>query len=168
MTSTDTIKDMPIAVGSPAPDFTLKTMTPDGLKDVTLSDHFGSKNTVLLFVPGAFTGVCTQQFCDMTGGLAEYEGMDAAVYGISVDSPFAQEGWAKAKGIGIPLLSDYARTVIKAYDVELPDFAGLGAAAAKRAVVVLDKDGVVRYVQVTPTPGDLPNMDEVKSALSAL
>src|SRR5690242_13757605 len=78
---------MPIAVGSKAPDFTLKTKTAEGLKDVRLSDNFGKKQTVLLFFPLAFTGVCTQEMCDQSGGLAEYARLGADVIAISVDSP---------------------------------------------------------------------------------
>lgn len=85
---------MPIAVGSKAPDFTLKTKAADGLKDVKLSESFGQKQTVLLFFPAAFTGVCTTEMCDQTGGLAEYEKLGAQVYGISVDNAFSQEAWA--------------------------------------------------------------------------
>ena len=79
---------MPIAIGSKAPDFTLKTKTADGPKDVKLSDNFGKHQTVLLFFPAAFTGVCTTEMCDMTNGLAEYEKLGATVLGISVDGPF--------------------------------------------------------------------------------
>ena len=86
---------MPISVGTSAPDFTLKSKAADGLKDVKLSDNFGKKNTVLLFFPLAFTGVCTQELCDITAGLSQYAALNADVIGISVDSPFAQEAWAK-------------------------------------------------------------------------
>ena len=64
---------MPIAVGSKAPDFTLKSKTADGLVDVKLSANFGQKQTVILFFPLAYTGVCTQEMCDQTSGLADYE-----------------------------------------------------------------------------------------------
>ena len=86
---------MPIKVGSKAPDFTLKSKTATGLVDVKLSDNFGKKNTVLLFFPAAFTGVCTQELCDISAGLSQYARLNAAVIGISIDTPFAQEAWAK-------------------------------------------------------------------------
>lgn len=159
---------MALTVGTPAPDFTLKSMTPDGMKDVTLSSNFGKHTTVLLFVPGAFTGVCTQQLCDISESLSAYSDLDAVVYCVSVDSPFAQDAWAKAKDITVPLLSDFARKVIQDYDVSLPDFAGLGAEAAKRAVFIIDKQGTIQYVQVTPSPSDMPDMDDVKAALKKL
>ena len=97
---------MPLKIGTSAPDFTLKTQTAQGLEDVKLSDNFGKRNTVLLFFPLAFTGVCTQEFCNVTGGISAYEGLNAAVYGISIDSPFAQEAWATKEKITVKLLSD--------------------------------------------------------------
>ncbi|HVZ64324.1 MAG TPA: peroxiredoxin [Lacunisphaera sp.] len=155
---------MPLAVGSKAPDFTLKTKAADGLKDVKLADYAGKK-VVLLFFPLAYTGVCTQEMCDQTAGLGEYEKLGATVLAISVDSPFAQEAWAKANKIGITLLSDLNKTVIKAYDVVFPMLAGVGDTAA-RAAFVIGKDGKIKYAEQTPTPKDLPNFAAIKTALS--
>ena len=156
---------MPIAVGTRAPDFTLKTKTADGLKDIKLSDNFGKKSTVLLFFPLAYTGVCTQEMCDQSNGLAEYEKLGATVYAISVDSPFSQEAWAKANKITVTLLSDLNKTTIKAYDVVFPMLAGVGDTAA-RAAFVVGKDGTIKYAEQTPTPKDLPNFEAVKAALA--
>lgn len=156
---------MPIAVGSKAPDFTLKSKAADGLKDIKLSDNFGKKQTVLLFFPLAYTGVCTQEMCDQTSGLAEYEKLGANVIAISVDSPFAQEAWAKANKIGVTLASDLNKTTIKAYDVVFPMLAGVGDTAA-RAAFVIGTDGVVKYAEQTATPKDLPNFAAVKAALA--
>src|SRR5438270_6740901 len=106
---------MAIAVGSKAPDFTLKSKQASGLVDVKLSNNFGKKNTVVLFFPLAFTSVCTEEMCDITAGLNAYAGMGADVIGISVDSPFAQEAWAQKEKIGITLASDLNKEVIKQY-----------------------------------------------------
>ena len=156
---------MALAVGSHAPDFTLKTKTADGLKDIKLSDHFGKEQVVLLFFPLAYTGVCTQEMCDISGGLGAYASLGAAVYGISVDSPFTHEAWAKANGIKVTLLSDLNKTVTKAYDVVFPNLAGVGDTSA-RAAFVIGKDGVIKYAEQTPTPKDLPSFDKVKAALA--
>lgn len=156
---------MPITVGSKAPDFTLKSKTADGLKDVKLSDSFGKKQTVLLFFPLAFTGVCTQEMCDITSGLAQYAGLGAEVIGISVDSPFAQEAWAKQHKIGITLVSDLNKEVTKAYGVLFPMLAGVGDTSA-RAAFVIGTNGVIKYAEQTATPKDLPNFEAVKAALA--
>lgn len=156
---------MPIAVGSKAPDFTLKTKTADGLRDVKLSDNFGKKQTVVLFFPLAYTGVCTQEMCDITSGLSAYANLGAEVYAISVDSPFSQEAWAKANNIKVTLLSDLNKTTTKAYDVLFPNLAGVGDTSA-RAAFVIGKDGVVKYAEQTPTPKDLPDFEKVKAALA--
>lgn len=157
---------MPIAVGSQAPDFTLKTKTDEGLQDIKLSDNFGKAQTVLLFFPLAYTSVCTSELCDISNGLAGYEGLGAKVIGISVDSPFAQEAWAKANNIKITLVSDLNKEITKAYDVLFPGLAGIGDTSA-RAAFVIGKDGVVKYAEQTPTPKDLPNFDAIKAALQS-
>ena len=156
---------MPIAIGSKAPDFTLKTKTAEGLKDIKWSDNFGKKQTVLLFFPLAFTGVCTTELCDISNGLSEYSSLGAEVIGISVDSPFAQEAWATASKITIPLVSDLNKTTTQAYGVLVPGLAGIGDTSA-RAAFVIGKDGVVKYAEQTATPKDLPNFAAVKAALA--
>jgi len=156
---------MPIPVGSPAPDFTLKSKSAEGLKDVKLSDNFGKQPVVLLFFPLAFTSVCTQEMCDTSAGLADYEKLGAKVIAISVDSPFAQEAWANANKITLTLASDLNKTVIKAYDVVFPMLAGVGDTAA-RAAFVIGADGVVKYAEQTATPKHLPNFEAVKAALA--
>jgi glutaredoxin-dependent peroxiredoxin len=156
---------MPIAIGTKAPDFTLKTSAADGLKDVKLSDNFGKRNTVILFFPLAFTGVCTQEMCDVTAGLGAYTGLNAAVYGISVDSPFAQAAWAKQNNISVTLLSDLNKKVAGAYGVIFPGLAGIGDTAA-RAAFVIGADGIVKYAEQTPTPKDLPEFAAIKAAIA--
>jgi peroxiredoxin len=158
---------MPISVGTKAPDFTLKSKQASGLVDVKLSNNFGKKNTVLLFFPAAFTGVCTQELCDITAGLSAYSGLNADVVAISVDTPFAQEAWAQKEKINLTLASDLNKEVTKAYGVLFPMLAGIGDTSA-RAAFVIDKQGVVQYSEQTPTPKDLPNFDKVREALSKL
>lgn len=158
---------MALSVGAKAPDFTLKSKQASGLVDVKLGNNFGKKNTVLLFFPLAFTGVCTQEMCDITAGLGGYSGLNADVIGVSVDSPFAQEAWAQKEKIGITLASDLNKATTKAYDVLFPMLAGVGDTAA-RAAFVIDKNGVIQYSEQTPTPKDLPNFNAVKETLARL
>src|SRR2546426_2445261 len=136
---------MPLAVGTKAPDFTLSTKTADGPKQVKLSDNFGKRNTLLLFFPMAFTGTCTTEMCEVSAGLNAYTDLNAAVYGISGDNPFAQEAWAQKEKITVPLLSDYEHKVAKAYDVMYDSFLpqlNLGmAGVAQPSAVIIDKDG---------------------------
>jgi peroxiredoxin len=103
--------------------------------------------------------------CDITSGLGAYASLGAAVYGISVDSPFTHEAWAKEHKITVPLLSDLNKSVTKAYDVVFPMLAGVGDTAA-RAAFVIGKDGVIKYAEQTPTPKDLPDFEKVKAALA--
>ena len=158
---------MALSTGTKAPDFTLKSKTADGLTDVSLSANLGQKNTVLLFFPLAFTGVCTQEMCDISGGLSAFTDLDAEVIAISVDSPFAQEAWAKKENIGLIIASDLNKEVIKQYDVVFPMLAGVGDTAA-RAAFVIDKAGVIQYSEQTPTPKDLPKFDLIQATLATL
>jgi peroxiredoxin len=158
---------MALAVGSKAPDFTLKSKNASGLVDVKLSNNFGKKNTVILFFPLAYTSVCTAELCDVTAGLSAYSSLNADIIGISVDSPFTLEAWAAKERIQITLASDLNKTTIKAYDVVFPMLAGVGDTAA-RAAFVVDKAGVIQYAEQTPTPKDLPNLTAVKEVLGKL
>ncbi len=157
---------MPIAVGTKAPDFTLKSKSPADV-EVKLSNNFGKKNTVVLFFPLAFTGVCTTEMCDVTAGLSAYADMNADVIAISVDSPFAQAAWAAKEKISITLASDLNKATTKAYDVVFPMLAGVGDTSA-RAAFVIDKNGVVQYAEQTATPKDLPNFAAIKATLATL
>ncbi len=157
---------MPLAVGSKAPDFTLKSKVPNDA-DVKLSASFGQKNTVLLFFPLAFTGVCTDEMCSLTAGLNDYTALNADVIAVSVDSPFAQHAWAEKAGIKIRLASDLNKTVTDAYQVRFPMLAGVGDTSA-RAAFVIDRSGVVQYSEQTPTPKELPNFNAIKDTLAKL
>ena len=158
---------MALQPGSKAPLFTLKTKSAAGLEDFRLADHLGKSNIVLVFVPLAFTGVCTNELCSLSAGISSYENLNAKVVAISVDSPFAQEAWARKENITLPLVSDLNKEVTNAYDVLFRGLAGIGDTSA-RAVFVIDRSGTIRHAQVTATPGDLPDFEAVKSALSSL
>ncbi len=158
---------MPIQVGQKAPLFTLKSKNAEGLIDIALENHIGKNNILILFFPLAFTGVCTQEFCDITASLNAYKELNAEVIGISVDSPFAQEAWAKQEKIGITLVSDLNKEVTRAYDVLFPGLAGIGDTSA-RAAFIIDRQGVIRYAEQTPTPKDLPNFEAIKATLQSL
>ena len=158
---------MAIPAGTKAPDFNLKSKQATGLVDVKLSNNFGRKHTVLLFFPLAFTGVCTKEMCDITAGLNAYASLNADVIGVSVDSPFAQEAWVQKEKIGITLVSDLNKEVIRKYDVVFPMLAGIGDTAA-RAAFLVDKRGVIQYSQQTSSPKDLPDFEAIKQKLAQL
>jgi len=158
---------MPVSVGTKAPDFTLKTKTAQGVQEIKLSDNLGKKNTVLLFFPLAFTGVCTKEMCEVSVGFAPYARLNADVIGISIDSPFSQEAWAQREKITVPLASDLNKKTAADYGVLLPDLLGFGSTAA-RAAFVIDKNGTVQYSEQTPTPKDLPNFKAIQETLARL
>lgn len=155
---------MPIREGDRAPDFSLRSNAGGG--PIALSRYRGDKNVVLLFFPLAWTSVCTSEMCSIRDNYARYGELDAEVLGISVDSPFALAAWAKEEGFGFPLLSDFNREATRSYDVLQEDLMGLKG-VARRAAFVVDKEGVVRYAEVCPTPAELPDFDKIQQALGA-
>lgn len=155
---------MSLQPGAKAPDFTLKNTS---MEEVSLSSFQGKRNVVLLFVPLAFTGVCTQELCDITQGLSAYSDLDAEVLGISVDSPFSQKAWAEKEGIGIPLLSDFNKDVSAAYGTQYEDLLGFRG-VAKRSAFVIDKQGVVRFASVSDDAKVLPDFNAVRACLESL
>jgi peroxiredoxin len=163
---------MPLAVGTKAPDFSLSTKTADGPKQIKLSDNFGKKNTVLLFFPMAFTGTCTTEMCSLTPELPNYSDMNAVVYGISGDNPFAQEAWAQKEKIGVTLLSDYEHKIAGEYGVAYDSFLpqinlGMGG-VPKRSAFVIDMNGVIQYAESNDDAKQLPNFDKIKAKLAEL
>ena len=134
-------------VGDPAPDFTVPMAGGDAYDDVepfTLSEAVPDGPVVLAFFPAAFTGGCTEELCTFRDELASFESLDAQVYGISVDLPPALNVFSMEQELTFPLLSDFDKHVVEAYDVELEGLYGLSG-VAQRSVFVVDTDGVVRY-----------------------
>ena len=151
-------------VGSEAPDFTL--LEAPG-KTVTLSDELQKGPVVLVFYPADFTSVCQEELCRFRDVVADYNNMGANVLGISVDGIFSHKAFKEANDIGYPLLSDWEKTVINAYDIVHEDFVGMKE-VAKRSVFVIDTDSTIVYAWVSEDLGKLPPFDEVNMAVSKL
>ena len=154
---------MTLQVGDKAPKFTL----PDASREDVSLPMEPSQNVVLLFVPLAFSSVCTAELCDVSQGLGAYEDLDARVIAISVDSPFALKSWAEQEGITLNLLSDFNKEVSAAYGAQYEDFIGLKG-VAKRSAFVIDKEGVIRFASVSDDPTVLPDFEAIQACLQAL
>jgi peroxiredoxin len=151
-----------VEVGAKVPEFTLFDYE---LKKRSLKE-FRGKKLVLAFFPGAYTGVCDKEMCALQDALAKLGKLDAQVIAVSVNDPFALKGFHEDNALNFPLLSDYTRETIKAYSVELPDFAGLkGYTVAKRSVFILDADGVLKWKWVSNDPGVEPDYTEIERQL---
>jgi peroxiredoxin len=161
-----------LTIGTKAPEFTLSSATPEGPKQIALSAEIGKKNILLLFVPMAFTSVCTAELCEISQGIGSYETLDCTLFGISGDSPFSQKAWAAKEGITIPLLSDYDHAVAKAYGVAYESFLpqlGLGMGGVpKRSAFLIDRSGVIQYAESSDDPKQLPNFTAIQKRLSEL
>ncbi|OLF08722.1 peroxiredoxin [Actinophytocola xinjiangensis] len=152
---------MAVEVGSKAPEFTLK----DGNRqDVSLSSFQGSKNVLVVFYPFAFSGICKGELCQLRDELATYSSAEVQVLGVSVDTPFSLKVWADEQGYEFPLLSDFwpHGEVAKAYGVF-----NEGGGMANRGTFLIDKTGVVRFVEINQ-PGEARDQDAWKKAVASL
>ena len=154
---------MAAAVGAQAPDFTL---TNQDRQPVTLSQQRG-RAVVLAFFPAAFSSVCTKELCTFRDSLSRLNEANAQVYGISVDTFFTLKAFKDAQGYNFPLLSDFNKQAIRDYGVFNEDMIGLKG-IAKRAVFVIDKDGIVRHREVLEDARNEPNYDAVFKTLASL
>jgi peroxiredoxin len=136
-----------VQVGDSAPEFSVPMAggeTYNDLDSFTLSEALTEGPVVLAFVPAAFTSACTEELCSFRDSMARFRDLDARVYGLSVDLPFAQNIWIREQELTFPMLSDWDHEVIRAYDVVYPDMYG-SIESAQRSVFVIDSDGMVTY-----------------------
>jgi peroxiredoxin len=144
---------MALQVGQKAPDFILVS---SALKSVSLADFKGRK-VVLHFFPLAFTGVCTTQLCTMRDSFGYYDGLNATILGISVDSPFTLAKFKEENNYQFDLLSDFNKEVSAAYGALYETFALGLKGVSKRAAFVIDESQEIIYAEVLEDAGNLPD-----------
>jgi peroxiredoxin len=155
---------MSAIVGQKAPDFQL----PDQDKNMVTLSSFKGKNVVLLFFPAAFTSTCTKELCQTRDELSFYNGMNAQVFGISVDMPYTLAKFKTETQLNFPLLSDFNKEAITVFGCKY-DVWNLGLkGVAKRSSFVIDKEGIIRFAQVLEVAGDYPDFDGIKKTLEEL
>jgi mycoredoxin-dependent peroxiredoxin len=147
-----------LKVGDVAPNFTLKTANRE---DWQLSDFRGRKNVVLAFVPFAFSSVCSAQLPSYEAELDRFHDLDTEVVSISMDSTHALTAWAKSMNTSFPLLSDFYP------QGQIVDLYGVRHAAgmAERALFGIDKEGVIRFIEIQDSPGNMPDNENLFEAL---
>lgn len=152
---------MSIQIGQAAPKFTLVS---SDLKEVSLSD-FAGKKVIIHFFPMAFTGTCTTQLCTMRDNFSFYEGLNAQVLGISVDSPFALAKFKEEQNYQFPLLSDFNKEVSTSYDSLYEDFVFGLKGVSKRAAFVVDENQNIIYAEVLESAKDLPDFAAIDALI---
>ena len=155
---------MSVDVGAKAPDFTLHNQD---RQDVTLSNELKKGPVVLAFFPAAFSSVCHQEMCTFRDSTPDLNKVNANVLGVSTDTFFTLKAWGDQLKLNFPLLSDYNKDVIRQYGVVNPDMIGLKD-IAKRAVFVIDRNGVVRHREVLEDARNEPDYGKVKQMLASL
>ena len=144
-----------IAVGKEAPDFTLKD---ESNQEVRLSDLRGAP-VVLVFYVADFSGVCSNEMCAYRDDYSAFEAKGARVFGISRDTIFAHKAFKESLGLQFPLLADPKGDVARLYGAWIE-----ALALAERLTVVIDRDGIIRYV----TRSEIPKARDHREALAAL
>lgn len=155
---------MSLRPGQPAPDFALYS---DEKKLTRLSD-FRGRPVVLLFFPLAFTGTCTRELCETRDDIGRYADLGADVLAISTDSPQTLARYKQDHGFPFSLLSDFNKETITAYDVMYPEFSLGMRGVAKRAVFVIDAEGIIRHLEVLENAGEMPDLLAAREALRHL
>jgi glutaredoxin-dependent peroxiredoxin len=155
---------MALQIGDYAPDFTLVNTDK---QEVTLSQYRG-KNVLLLFFPFAFTGTCTEELCSVRDNIGDYEGVNAEVIGISVDSPFALKKFKEEYNYNFPLISDFNKIVSITYGAFYEEFVLGLKGVSKRSAFVIDAEGKIRYAEVLDKAGDIPNFAAINDTLKSL
>ena len=155
---------MSIELGKSAPEFKLFNTEK---KEVSLSDYKG-KNVVILFFPLAFTGVCTAELCSIRDNYNTYTSLNTEVIGISIDSLFVLEKFKKEENYNFDLLSDFNKETSVAYDSLIEEFAFGMKGVSKRSAFVVDKNGILQYIEICEKVTDLPNFDAIKACLQKL
>ncbi len=154
---------MALTIGDKAPDFKLFSSE---LKEVSLKD-FEGKKLVIHFFPMAFTGTCTTQLCTLRDSFGYYEGINAEVIAISVDSPFTLAKYKEVEGYQFPLLSDFNKEISPAFGAYYDEFVFNLKGVSKRAAFVVNEEGNITYAEVLENAGDLPDFDAIKQSLEA-
>lgn len=159
-----------VTVGDTAPDFTVPEARGGSYNDIesfTLSDALGDGPIVLAFYPAAFTSGCTEEMCRFRDRMDAFDALDAQVYGVSVDLPFAQNVWIREHDLSFSMLSDWNHELIEAYDVVLSGLYGM-LETAERSVFVLDSDGMVvyRWVRDDENPDFEAFVDEIHDVVA--
>ena len=155
MTATATLE-----VGQTAPDFRLRG---PGGQFVSLSEYRGKKHVVVVFFPLAFSPVCSHQLPEIQKEMPRFEALGAVVLGVSVDSHYANEAFARSLGLSFPLLSDFDHATSRAWGMLLPERRYSG-----RGLFVVDKQGRLAYRDVAPTPAQIPDNAAVIATLERL
>jgi peroxiredoxin len=155
---------MSLRIGDKAPDFSLYSSS----KELVSLHDFRDKNVVLLFFPLAFTSVCTKELCSTRDTIGEYNELGTEVLAISVDSPQTLDKFKEFNGLNFTLLSDFNKEVTRAYDVMYEEYTLGMRGVSKRAVFVIDGEGMIRHAEVLEVSGNMPDFDAVKDSLRSL
>lgn len=151
-----------LQAGQTIPQFSMFTSD----KEVINNETIKGKKALILFIPAAFTSVCTKEFCAVRDDISRYNDYHATVIGISTDSLFVLAHWKKEQAINFTLASDYNKEVSQAFGVNYDTFAFGMKGTAKRSAFVVDENGIILHTEVLENAGDMPDFDKIHAALN--
>ena len=155
---------MVIEKGQQAPVFALY----DSAKNLVKLEAYRGSTALLLFFPLAFTSTCTTELCNVRDNLAFYNGANAKVFGISVDSLYSLAKFTEEQRLNFPLLSDFNKEVSRAYGAIYETFGFGMLGVSKRAAFVVDKEGIIQYAEVLEDAGKLPDFEAINTMLGRI
>jgi len=155
---------MALQIGDIAPDFSLYSSE----KKLVHLHELRGQTVVLLFFPLAFTSTCTKELCSTRDDISMYEELGTQILAISTDSPQTLARYKQDNNFNFTLLSDYNKDVIRAYDVIYEEFTLGMRGVAKRAVFIIDPEGIIRYIEVLEVAGQMPDLPGLQNALRKL
>lgn len=155
---------MGLKTGDKAPAFKLFNTQK---KEVSLSDYKG-KNVVLLFYPFAFSGTCTKELCTMRDTYSVYNGLNAEIFGISIDSVFVQNKYKEDQKLNFELLSDFNKETSKEYGSLYDNFIFETKGVSKRSAFVIDKEGIIRHMEILENASEQPGYEAIQDCLKKI
>ena len=155
---------MTLNVGDKAPDFTLYSSEK---KQVSLSDYRG-QNVLILFFPLAFTSTCTKELCGIRDRIHNFDGLNTEILAISVDSPQTLAKWKELEKFDFTMLSDFNKTVSRAYDSIYELFSLDMHGVSKRSAFLVDANGIIQYEEVLDNASEIPDLVAIKAKIQEL
>jgi glutaredoxin-dependent peroxiredoxin len=153
-----------LKIGDKAPDFISKTHE---MEEFKLSSYFGKENIVLFFFPLVNTPTCHEELCTLRDNYDDYEKLNARIFAISVDSPFAQKLWVNKEKFNFKMITDFNKEISEKYNCLYDDLIGLKG-VSKRSAFIIDKEGIIKYIWISEDAGRLPNFKEIQDCLAKI
>lgn len=152
-----------LKIGDKAPEFSIYNSERVLINNST----FAGEKFLILFIPAAFTRVCTKELCTIRDSIEVYDHLNIKVLGISTDSIFTLAKWKSEEKFNFMLASDYNKEVSMAYHAIYENFNYGMKGVSKRAAFLIDENGIIQYAEVLENASDIPNFEKINMVMKA-